>query len=83
MYDAPHDEHSGARNANAFQWRGNPPKLPLTIEGCGPPSNSLHGYFGPPHLTRHLDPISRRFTAHAPLSLYFTIGWPLPEEQQT
>ena len=31
-----------------------------------------------PHAKRHLDGASRLFRAHAPLSLYFTMGRPLP-----
>ena len=33
---------------NAFQWPGNPPKLPLPLERPRTPSN----YLGPPHPTR-------------------------------
>jgi len=43
-----------------------------------PDPRLIHGYLGPPHPTRHVDRAIRLFRAHAPLSLYFTMGWSLP-----
>ena len=61
-----------------FNGGGNPPKLSLTMGGSGP--HLIHGYLGPPHPTclTHLHRNCRLLRAHAPLSLYFTMGQPLP-----
>jgi len=36
---------AAAKIANAFEWPGQPPKLPLPLDGSAPPSN--HGSLGP------------------------------------
>jgi len=52
MYHAAVAEHSGARNHNAFQWGGNPPKLHLTMGDLDP--HVIHGYVDPLHPTRQM-----------------------------
>ena len=65
-----------APSAMLFNGEGIPQNCPLPR---GDPDPCLiHGYLGPPHATRHLDRASRLFEAHGPLSLYFTMGRPLP-----
>jgi len=58
---------------------GNPPKLLLTIGGYGPPIQYMVTWaHRTPQAKCHLDRASCLLRAHTPLSLYFTVGRPLP-----
>ena len=58
---------TAAETANAFEWAGQPQKLPLPLGGSGP--HLIHGFFGPSISAsaspkRNLDRFSRFCRAH-------------------
>ena len=57
------------------------PKLPLSMEGSGPPSKCIITWTHPrPQPKRHLDRFSRFCTDDRRVSLYFTVGCPSPSK---
>ena len=60
-------EHSETRNPSAFQWGGNPPKLPLIMGDANP--HLIHGYLGRPHPTRQTPSRSNQPSLHGSRSI--------------
>ena len=70
-------EHSGTHKRYAFQWGGNPSKLPLTMGGSGHPSNTWLLGSTAPHMP---NAISTEPAVYSGLTLYYsyTLLWDSP-----